>query len=188
MSVTPPFDHGGDVSEDVGELLRRIALHGKPAAAFWTVICEGADNHMSVWPDGRGDFAGVCSAVVGLDEKMKYSAIVPNVHGTYVPIARDICRNPLYGLGRLADSLLGAPERVRGDIEYRHAAVPTSDQRIDEAGIPASYIEDSSRRRCAGPRQQIQRRRRPFLEPAQLIAGASGVDRLPVLSSVEHHF
>ena len=119
-------------------------------------------------------------ALLGRAEEVEDRAIVPDVDGRHLPSSSHVGFNPV---DRCRSDSEPSPRAGKGGGRYvqdRDARQSAIEKVIDEAGIPASHVDDSGIRADTGALQHTQRRGRTRLIPAHVVAAFGRVDSLPV--------
>jgi hypothetical protein len=74
---------------------------------------------------------------------MEDGAVVPDVNRLNLPVAGDVCDQPVHSACVVTQTLSRPVQRRARDVEHRDAFRAAREQVIHEAGIPAPNIDDS---------------------------------------------
>lgn len=168
------------VAKLLRQRLRRIPDDRQAAAAFRSVRGEGRDDDVAAWLHGRGQALEVRGTISRFGEEMEHGAIVPDVDGSGRPRSSDVRLEPAGSRRVAADARLRAIERSTRQVKDGDAGQAPRQKMIDEAGIPASNVEQSRPRAGACGLDQLERRRGGGLKPADAFARARRILGVPV--------
>lgn len=144
-----------------------MAHDGQATASVRTVRREGRNDQGAALTEAQSKALNVCGPIGLVGEEMKHGPIVPDIDLWDRPSAGHVRFNPRNSvLGRAQPDLCPGERRTR-NIEHRHALIPSRQEDVREAGIPAPNVDHSTRRLESCCVDQLQRYGRLWLKPAQ---------------------
>ena len=165
-----------------------IPHYRQAAACRWAVEGKGGDDRGPAPLERCSQMLEVRLALFHRSEEMKHGAIVPDVNWRHLPSSGNIRFNPGNTRGACPEAVARACQGGGRHIENGDARQPAIEKVIDEAGIPASDIDDSGARAETNVVQQSQRGDWMRLIPADLIARLGGVQSFPVAFCIHGGF
>ena len=156
MRLRQRSDRGRVVAEFVGQRFRGIADDRQPAASSRSVRGERRHDDVATRLHGAGQMPQVRLAIDGIGQEMEHGAIVPDVYRVGLPVIRDVRFEPAGDDCVGAEPDLRAIERRAGHVQYADAAETLRQEMVDEPGIPASNIDQSSARAGARCLDQLE--------------------------------
>lgn len=155
-----PLGDGLDRDRIVAELMRqrfrRIPDDGQSAATLRSVRGERRDDEMTARLDDRGHVSQVRCAIGRIGQEVEDGTIVPDVDRVSVPVSRDVRFEPAGDTRVGAEPDLCAFERLARRVQDSDADEASRQEMIDETGIPASNIDQSSAGAGAGCLDQLE--------------------------------
>ena len=133
------------VSQFFGQLFGAVPDYGEPAAFLRSFRPKRRDYHMPARCHRVLQNCAVSITIVGVHEKMKHRAVMPEIPLRIRTEACNVVHYPRHTFRTIAQSNLCFGHTAIGDIQDREIREPQFEQAVDEARSSSTHIYDTGR-------------------------------------------